>query len=206
MSRKSAIVLASLIVLAVAAFSGGTMLSTGGSGSEDAAVEVGAVPNPLLRGPRAHGPYIVKSNDLIAVSSDTPSVARYPTGHDNDEVSSTGFVPVNPCSLVSRGAAMGLLGGAVSATLEPRGPTCVYAMRGSTDQITLVVQETRLGPLRRHARRASRVRVGSRTGWCMRYGSTSVGVPFRRGEVLHVTGPCDTAARFAEVALSHIGR
>ena len=206
MSKKSAIVIASLIVLAVVAFSGGTMLSTGGSGSEDAVVEVGAVPNPLLRGPRAHRPYIVKSNDLIAVSSDTPSVARYPTGHDNDEVSSTGFVPINPCSLVSRGAAMGLLGGAVSATLEPRGPTCVYAMRGSAEQITMVIEDTRLAGLRRHARKASRVPVGSRTGWCMRYASTSVGVPLSGGRTLHVTGPCGTATRFATVALAHIRR
>jgi hypothetical protein len=203
MRRKTAIVLASLIVLAAAAFSGGTMLSTGGSDSERGAVEVGAVANPLLRGPRAHRPYIVKSNDLIAVSSDAPSVARYPNGHDNDEVSATGAVPINPCGLVSRGAATGLLGGAVGTTLEPQGPTCVYAMPGSKGQITMVVDDTPLRSLRRQAKRATRVSVAGRTGWCLRYASTSVAVAFSRGHVLHVTGPCGTATRFAAVALSH---
>jgi hypothetical protein len=212
MNRKPITAFATLIALAAivaALVSGcGSALSTSGSGTEHGAAELAAVANPVLRSSRAARPrhaYIVRSNDLITDATNAPVQARFPTGHDNDEISPTGAVPVNPCKLVSRGAATGILGGAVRAKLEPQGPTCVYAMSGSRgQQITLVVEESRLGGLRRHARKASKVRVAGRTGWCMRYGSTSVGVALGGGRTLHVTGPCGTAARFAARALPHL--
>jgi hypothetical protein len=212
MSRKPATAFATLIALVAivaALLSGcGSALSTGGSEAEQGAAQLAAVANPLMRpshASRPHRAYIVRSHDLITETTGDPVAARFPTGHDNDEISPTGAVPVNPCKLVSRGGATGILGGAVEATLEPQGPTCVYKMSGSrSEQITLVVGSTPLGSLRRHARQASRVSVAGRTGWCLRYGSTSVGVPLGGGRALHVTGPCGTATRFAARALRHL--
>jgi hypothetical protein len=144
--------------------------------------------------------YIVPSSDPIS-SENAPSVARYPYGRDNDEESETGADPVNPCQLVSRSEAATILGSEVHATVGPLGPTCIYAAAGTAPQITLVVEHTSFAALRRHASRATRVQVGGRPGWCLRYGSTAVVVPLADGSVVHVTGPCALAARFAALAV-----
>ena len=48
------------------------------------------------------------------------------------------------------------------------------------------------------------VTFGSRAGWCLRYGSTGVVASLPEGNVLHVTGPCALAARFAARALGQL--
>jgi hypothetical protein len=150
----------------------------------------------------SHG-YIVKSSDTI-YSKKPPRTLSYPTGRDNDEVSATGAEPIMPCGLVSRGQAEAILGGSVDIRLEPLGPTCVYALQGSSEQVTMVVEENHVADLRSHARNASSVQVAGRTGWCLRYGSTSVAVPLADGVVLHVTGPCAVASRFAALAVPRV--
>lgn len=161
------------------------------------------VQNPLVQGGSGASPYIVKSSDRI-YSKKAPSTVSYPSGIDNDEVSETGAGPVEPCSLVSGSEAAAILGGAVQVSQEPQGPTCVYAVEGSAEQVTMVVESTRLASLRKHARKTSAVSIAGQTGWCLRYESTSVVVPLPGGRVLHVTGPCDAAASFAALAVPRV--
>jgi hypothetical protein len=145
--------------------------------------------------------YIVPSSNPIS-SGNEPSVARYPNGRDNDELSETGADPVNPCRLVSRSEATAILGGDVRTSVGPQGPTCIYAPERSAPQITLVIEQTSFSRLRRRASRATRMWVGSRSGWCLRFSSPSVAVPLAGGSVLNVNGPCGVAARFAALAVS----
>jgi hypothetical protein len=144
--------------------------------------------------------YIVPSSNPIS-SEKAPSIARYPNGRDNDEVSETGADPVNPCRLVSRGEAATILGGAVRTTVGLQGPTCIYTAATTEPQITVVVERTSFAALRRRASRATRVQVGERFGWCLRYASSAVVVPLADESVVHVTGPCALAARFAALAV-----
>ncbi len=182
-----------LVALAVAALAG----CGAASSSSD-------VQSPLANsGAKASHGYIVKSSDTI-YSEKPPRTLSYPTGRDNDEVSATGAEPIMPCDLVSRSKAVAILGGPVEIRLEPLGPTCVYALQGSTEQVTMVVEDNHVAGLRSHARNASSVQVAGKTGWCLHYGATSIVVPVADGVVLHVTGPCAVASRFATQALPQV--
>jgi hypothetical protein len=206
-ARRLALPLATLAVVVLLAFSGSAFSPAGSSNAERRGVELTAMRSHTGHTPeasRAWQGHVVRSPDPISTTSQKPSAARYPSGPDNDEISETGADPVKPCGLVPRTRAAAILGGAVEVSQEPRGPTCVYAMRGSERQVTLVVEHTRLASLRRHARRAFRVQPVGHAGWCLRYESTSVAVPLAGGRVLSVTGPCVTAARFAAQALPRI--
>jgi hypothetical protein len=125
-------------------------------------------------------------------------------GQENDEVSKTGAAPENPCRLVSRSEATGILGEIVRVTVGQQGPTCIYAAEGSKRQVTLAVERLDLAGLRHQARSAPRIRVGSKSGWCLHYDSTSVAVPLTDGRVLDVTGSCAVAAHFAARALNSV--
>lgn len=208
MTKKPAVPHARLLLLAVIAVAaltacGFSIAPFGNSDDGHGGTDLAAVQNPLIDGQGTPHGYIVKSSDPI-YSKKPPTALSYPTGRDTDEVSETGAGPVEPCELVSDGKAAAILGGAVQATQKPKGPTCVYALRGSKQQVTLVIENTRLTSLRGHARKASRIQVAGQTGWCLRYESTSVAVSLADGRVLHVTGPCTAAARFAALALPHV--
>jgi hypothetical protein len=147
--------------------------------------------------------YIVPSSDLIS-SDDSPSVAQHPGDEENDEESETGADPVEPCRLVSHNQASTILGEGVRTSVGPQGPTCIYIPKGSKPQMTVAIEQISFQGLRSRASRATRVTVGSRAGWCLGYGSTSVAVPLSEGTVLRVTGPCSLAARFAARALDRV--
>jgi hypothetical protein len=150
---------------------------------------------------RAADDYIVPASNTISSSDDPAGVARFPNGRDNDETSETGADEPDPCSFVPLAAAKGILGEPVHSSVGDRGPTCIYAPANAANMVTLVVERTSLAALRREASGARAVEVGSRSGWCLRYGSGAVVVPLSDGTVLHVTGPCPLAARFAARAL-----
>ena len=76
---------------------------------------------------------------------------------------------------------------------------------GSRKLVSLTVETSNIASLRRHARHSAAVRVGTGTGWCLRYATTSVAVPLAAGRVLHVTGTCRAAARFAARAIPRLG-
>ena len=196
-----AFALATIAALALAACGGSGTSSN--SSPKDGSSASSSSPKD---GSSASSSYIVPSKDKISTTKSTPSVAQQPPGQVNDEVNGTGAGPVNPCRLVSRGEAAAILGENVSVTVGQQGPTCIYATQGSKQMVTLVVEQASFTYLRHHAREATPVQVGSRAGWCLRYGSTSVAVPLSSGSVLNVTGPCGVAARFAALALDGIAR
>jgi hypothetical protein len=154
--------------------------------------------------PETRSAYIVPSSNPIS-SEDAPSVARYPTGRDNDETSKTG-ADLDPCDLVSSKQAAAILGSSVHSSLGLQGPTCIYETGGSGPQITVVIEQTSLAGLRREASEATRLQVGNRSGWCIDHGSTSVAVPLEKGGVLRVNGPCALASRFAALAVGGASR
>jgi hypothetical protein len=125
-----------------------------------------------------------------------------PLGVDNDEIQTTGAKPVAPCKLVTRSQAAGILGKGTTAAERPQGPTCVYTNAGRT--VTLVVEDNSVAQLRKGARKATKVDLGSKTGWCIKYQSTAVVVGVSGGRVLRADGPCQAGVRFVTLALRRI--
>jgi hypothetical protein len=204
-ARTLPLVLSVLAALTLAACGGSESPPTAGSSAERSQAPSAATgaPAPAQGASGRSGEYIVPSRDRIS-TGERPSVARYPRGEENDEVSESGAGPVRPCRLVSRREAAGILGGDVRVSVGLQGPTCIYAARDSKRQVTLVVERIDFAALRRRAVSAPRIRVGRRSAWCLHYGSTSVAVPLADGRVLDVTGPCPIAARFAARGLGRI--
>jgi hypothetical protein len=128
--------------------------------------------------------------------------AAYPTGRDTDEISASGAKPVEPCRLVTKSEAEGILGAGVAVSERPQGPTCIYS--GSGRRISQVVEKVPLRALRAGARSATPVTVAGRRGWCLRYETTAVAVAVGDERLLYVTGPCAAATRFATIALPRI--
>jgi hypothetical protein len=128
--------------------------------------------------------------------------ATYPTGRDTDEVSASGAKPIEPCRLVSKREAEGILGKGVGVSEKPQGPTCVYSASGR--HISLVVEKVPLKALREGARSGEPVTVAGRSGWCLRYEATAVAIAVGEGRVLNVSGPCAAGVRFAAIALPRI--
>lgn len=125
-----------------------------------------------------------------------------PLGVDNDEIQTTGAKPVKPCKLVTRAQASAILGKGTTASERPQGPTCVYSNAGRT--VTLVVEDNSVKALRQGARKATKVEVGGKTGWCIKYQSTAVIVGVSGGRVLRADGPCQAGVRFVSTALHRI--
>ncbi len=206
----AALLLVTLTVV-VAACGGGS----GGGASDQGVIEGGEAP--------AYHKFAVESRDVVTGGGDeaaagdasaarpkvtpvdpgvnTIEAARFPNGTDNDEISPTGAKPVKPCRLVTKAQASTILGGKVTVSERPQGPTCVYA--GSGREVTLVLMKTPLRALREGARHSTKVQIGTHTGYCLRYQATSVVVAVSRQRVLQVTGACAAGVRFAAVALRH---
>jgi hypothetical protein len=70
--------------------------------------------------------------------------------------------------------------------------------------VTLVVEQASIKALREGARKATPVTIAGKTGYCVRYESTSVIVAAGGRRVLQVTGPCAAGVRFAAAALPKI--
>jgi hypothetical protein len=160
--------------------------------------------------------YIVRSADPIGAEKSTPSIPKpswpapdsytpmgSPAGKGGNEPTATAE-PAQPCRLVSRSEAAAILKGSVSVSEGLQGPSCIYTSRDSTLQVAVAVENASLSNLRNRPDKASRVQVGDRTGWCLRYGSGSVEVPLSDGRVLDVSGPCAAAVRFAALALNRV--
>jgi hypothetical protein len=139
------------------------------------------------------------SNGPAAVSIEPRDT---PLGVDNDEIQTTGAKPVNPCKLVTRAQASAILGAGTTASERPQGPTCVYSNAGRT--VTLVVEDNSVKALRQGARKATKVDVDGKTGWCIKYQSTAVIVGVSGGRVLRADGPCQAGVRFVAKALHRI--
>jgi hypothetical protein len=146
----------------------------------------------------------VQAKDPVSEGSAAVSIEPRdtPLGVDNDEIQTTGAKPVEPCKLVTQRQAAGILGTGTTASERPQGPTCVYSNAGRT--VTLVVEDNSVAQLRKGARKATKVQLGSRTGWCLKYQATSVVVGISGGRVLRADGACQAGVRFVTLALHRI--
>lgn len=158
--------------------------------------------------------HIVSSQDPVS-DSNQPSVPQptwpgpntetsTPSGPGTSSETGEAAAQANPCALVSDREAAAILGGSVNTTLGRQGPTCIYQPEGSGPQMTLVVERTSLNGLKRDAASATPMQLGGAAGWCLHYGSAAVVASLPDGNVLHVTGPCGLASRFAAQALERI--
>lgn len=125
-----------------------------------------------------------------------------PTGADNDEIQPTGAKPVEPCRLVTRQEASAILGKGTKSVERPQGPTCVYTNAGRT--VTLAVETNSVKQLRAEARKSTKVDLGGKTGYCVKYQTTAVITGISEGRVLRADGPCQAGVRFVTKALRRL--
>lgn len=131
--------------------------------------------------------------------------ARSAPGLLNDDESTMGGQPVNPCRLVSLNEARAITGGPITKAIEaPLGPSCIYQVGGSKANISLMVETLSFAQLTRQLGTPTRVVVSGRTAYCGRLGTHMLLVPLARGQVLNVTAPCAVARRFATLALGRL--
>ncbi len=206
-------ILAALVVVAIAVSSGSSGgspdagsavvadVSSGGGAGGGSAAGGGAAASAGGEAAPVETDLIVASKDSVTESGGTNETTRatFPTGTDNDEISPTGATPIKPCQLVSKAQAAGILGKGVTVSEKVQGPTCVYVAAGR--EVTMVVAETPIKALREGARKAKKLQIAGRTGWCLTYETTSVVVPYDGRRTLQVTGPCQAGVRFAAIAL-----
>jgi hypothetical protein len=191
---KTNIAVAALVgaLLAVLLLSG-----CGGSGPDEATADGSSAA-------KGGSDQIVKGNDEVTTDEGVAEIqsARFPNGHDTDEVSVTGSKPIKPCSLVTVKQAKKILGGKVKVSERLQGPTCVYT--GSGREVSLVLEERPLKPLVDGARKSQKLSVAGRTAYCIRYETTSVVAAVGKGRVLQVAGPCQAGVRFAALAIPKV--
>jgi hypothetical protein len=203
------------VVAAVAACGGGSSSSGGGAVSASAGGSSGSSGSS---GPSASGNSVTKSTAPDGESVETAVQAEdpvtegaeaatieprdIPTGEDNDEVQSTGAKPVEPCRLVTRKEATAILGKGTKAVERPQGPTCVYTNAGRT--VTLAVETNSVKQLRKEARKSTKVDLGGKTGYCVKYQTTAVITGISEGRVLRADGPCQAGVRFVTKALRRL--
>jgi hypothetical protein len=216
--RNQVLFLALLVVVAAVAVgcggggssssSSGAAASAGGSGGSTATAELTAASTGSEGGAAkvqpAQAKGQVQAKDPVSEGSAAVSIEPRdtPLGVDNDEIQTTGAKPVKPCALVSRQQAAGILGKGTTAAERPQGPTCVYSNAGRT--VTLVVEDNSVAALRKGARKATKVQLGSKTGWCIQYQATAVVVGVSGGRVLRADGPCQAGVRFVTIALRRV--
>jgi hypothetical protein len=146
----------------------------------------------------------VKADDPVSEGPAAVAIEprNAPLGMDNDEVQTTGAKPVKPCKLVRRAEARAILGRGTTAVERPQGPTCVYSNAGRT--VTLAIEDNSVKRLKGAARKATKVKVGRRIGWCVKYQTTAVIVGISEGRVLRADGPCQAGVRFVSKALRRV--
>ena len=131
--------------------------------------------------------------------------ARQTPGSSNDDRSTTGAKPLNPCKLVSLSEAQTITGGATTKLTEaPLGPTCIYSGRGTSAAVTLTVEAARFSQVASHMTARKHVVVRGHSSVCGRLGTQMLFVPLGRYQLLHVTAPCGIAQRFAALAVSRL--
>jgi hypothetical protein len=198
-ARRCAILFALLLAVGVIAGCGG-----GSSASADAAAAGGGSSSSPSSGGESSAETAVKAEDPVSEGEEGTTIesAREPLTADNDEIQPTGAKVIKPCTLVTRPEAEVILGKHVTSAERPQGPTCVYSASGRT--VTLAVEVNSVNQLRKAARRASKVNVNGRTGWCITYQATAVIIGVSGGRVLRADGPCQAGVRFVAKALPRV--
>jgi hypothetical protein len=214
--RNQVLFLAMLVfvVAAVAACGGGGSSSSAGN----SATGSGSGGSTGSSGSSSSGDSVTKSTSSNGESIETAVQAEdpvsegaaavtieprdIPTGADNDEIQPTGAKPVEPCALVTRQEASAILGKGTKSVERPQGPTCVYTNAGRT--VTLAVETNSVKQLRKEARKSTKVDLGGKTGYCVKYQTTAVITGISEGRVLRADGPCQAGVRFVTKALRRL--
>jgi hypothetical protein len=181
--------------------SGSLSAPTGSSGRAELTSNSTTTPSGS-EGGTAHAQ--VKAKDPVSEGPAAVAIEprNAPLGIDNDEIQTTGAKPVKPCRLVTKGEATAILGKGTTGAEHPQGPTCVFTNAGRT--VTLAVEDNSVKSLRQGARKATKVTVDGKTGWCIKYQTTAVIVGISEGRVLRADGPCQAGVRFVSKALTRI--
>jgi hypothetical protein len=149
--------------------------------------------HPTVRADESH-----VTSAKVVTARETPSTS-------NDEHSTTGAKPLNPCSLVSLSEAQAITAGAVTKLIEaPLGPTCIYSAQGKSAGVTLAVETESFAQATRHMTASKRVVVSGHRSVCGRLGTHMLFVPLGRYQLLNVTAPCGIALRFAALAVGRL--
>jgi hypothetical protein len=183
---------------------GGASAASDGSGSSSAAAATSSESTSGGGQEGVEAAQKVRTVDPVSEGAAAVEIAprRTPIGKDNDEISPTGAKPVRPCQLVNRKEATAILGKGTKIAERPQGPTCVYSNAGRT--VTLAVEVNSVKQLRREARKATKIDVDGRTGWCVKYQTTTAVIGISEGRVLRADGPCQAGVRFLSKALPRI--
>jgi hypothetical protein len=113
----------------------------------------------------------------------------------------------NPCALVTRAQAQGILGAKLlDPVVAPQGPTCLYRDRSGQRFATISIQSLSFKALRPRVRRLERVDVSGHTAYCGVYGQPMLYLPISGARLLSVAAPCKIAARFARRAATQLLR
>jgi hypothetical protein len=182
---------------------GGGAAASGGSGSASSSSPTESTSTSAGSGDESVEA-AVRTEDPVSegAAATTIEPIKGAMGQDNDEIQPTGAKPVKPCKLVTRSEASAILGKGTTVAERPQGPTCVYSNAGRT--VTLVVEVASVKRLSQGAREATKVNVGGKTGWCIKYQATAVIVGIGDGRVLRANGTCQAAVRFVSKALPRI--
>jgi hypothetical protein len=112
---------------------------------------------------------------------------------------------LKPCALVSSTEAASILGVAVRKPLAaPQGPTCVYRPRSGAGFVTLALAPFDAGDFKSQIPKLQKVRIASRTGYCVRDAHSTLYVPLPGKRVLTVGTSCTVARAFAVKALGRL--
>jgi hypothetical protein len=216
-SLRNQVIFLAMLVFVVAALaacggggsssSAGNSATTNGSGGSTASTGSSSSTGSTTTSSSSDGESVetaVQAEDPVSEGAAAVSIEPrdIPTGADNDEIQPTGAKPVEPCRLVTRQEAAAILGKGTKAVERPQGPTCVYANAGRT--VTLAVETNSVKQLRKEARKSTKVDLGGKSGYCVKYQTTAVITGISEGRVLRADGPCQAGVRFVTKALRRI--
>lgn len=139
------------------------------------------------------------------VPSGKVAKARLTPDTSNDDKTTAGDKPLNPCKLVSLSEAQAISGGAITRMAEaPLGPTCIYSGTSHAAGVTLAVETEGFGQATRNMSARKRVVISGHRSICGRLGTQMLFVPLDRYRLLNVTAPCGIAQRFATLAVGRL--
>lgn len=160
----------------------------------------------LATGPGAHHDTVTQG---VVVHRPIDGTGGSEINDDNPGVADTGKGSepgkLNPCTLISQGAAGAILGGAVATPQEaPLGPTCIYRRSGSKTLVTMAVESIAFSTIKHQVRNSSQVSLDGHTVYCGDYGQEIAFAPLAKGHTLEVTASCKVGAQFVVKALPQL--
>ncbi len=115
-------------------------------------------------------------------------------------------VMLNPCTLVSTLQVESITGASTVERVEaPRGPTCIYTLSGSnvsTTEVTLTLEYADVKQIVGQMVAPASSTINGMTAYCGTLDRPAMFVLLPGGDALHITAPCDVAARLAADALN----